>query len=118
MKRHMLCGPLFAAGLLASSVAQAQFVPLSRCRAAYPCSIPFGLEYRPDPLIAGQYGGAGNTTMVARIALRPPFTPRIETRVSPDDKAIDEAVRKFLATHPPGQRAARKPTPSGASPGG
>ena len=118
MKRHAFCGLFLAAGLLASSAAQAQFVPLSRCRAAYPCAVPFGVQYRPDSLIAGQYGGAGNTAMVARIGLRPPFTPQIETRVSPDDKAIDDAVRKFLATHPPGQRAARKPAPGGVSPGG
>jgi hypothetical protein len=118
MKHHAFCGLFLAAGLLASSAAQAQFVPLSRCRAAYPCSIPFGLQYRPDPLIAAQYGGAGNTAMVARVELRPPFVPRIETRVPPDIKAIDEAVRNFLATHPPGQRAARKAPSNRVSPGG
>ena len=101
-----------------ASTAQAQFVPLSRCHSAYPCAIPFEVQYRPDPQIAAQYGGVSNTALVAKVALRAPLTPRVEVRTSPDDKAIDDAVRKFLATHPPGQRAARKPPPGGISPGG
>jgi len=41
------------AGCFAAETAQAQFVPMSRCRAALSCSIPFSIQYRPDPLIAG-----------------------------------------------------------------
>ncbi len=109
---------LVAAGLLAARTAQAQFVPLSRCHSAYPCAIPFEVQYRPDPQIAAQYGGVSNTALVAKVALRTPVVPQIEVRTSPDAKAIDDAVRRFLATHPPPKTAAAKATPNPISPGG
>lgn len=109
MKRFALRGLFFAAGFLGAVVLQAQFVPLSRCRSAYPCAFPFGLQYGPDPFIAGQYGGMGNTGLAASVALKRPLRFEVVRHTAPDTRAIDEAVRQFLATHPPGKRAAIKP---------
>ena len=67
------------AGWFAAETAQAQFVPMSRCRAALSCSIPFSIQYRPDPLIAGPYGGPGNGGFVVSVPLAWPLAPRIET---------------------------------------
>jgi hypothetical protein len=106
MKRLTLGGLFFAAVFLAAAVLQAQFVPLARCRSAYPCAFPFGLQYRPDALIAGQYGRMGNTGMAASIALKRPLRIEIDRHTPPNTQAIDDAVRQFLATHPPGKRAA------------
>jgi hypothetical protein len=50
MARRPFPAGLAAAVLLLSAVpASAQFIQLTRCRAALPCSQPFGLQYRPDP---------------------------------------------------------------------
>jgi hypothetical protein len=106
MRRLALRGLFFAAGFLGAVALQAQFVPLSRCRSAYPCAFPFGLQYRPDAFIAGQYGGMGNTGLAASIALKRPLRFDVVRHTSPDTRAIDDAVRQFLATHPPGKRAA------------
>jgi hypothetical protein len=109
MKGFALRGLLFSVSFLTAVALQAQFVPLSRCRAAYPCAFPFGLQYRPDPLIAGQYGGPGNTGLAARVAVKWPPKVEIVTHTPPDTQAIDEAARRFLATHPRVKRAAIQP---------
>jgi hypothetical protein len=85
---------LFAAGFLAAGTASAQFVPLARCHAAFPCSIPFGLQYGPDPLIAGPYAHLTNTAVSARMEIATP--PRFELDRPLDQKALDEALRKTL----------------------
>jgi hypothetical protein len=115
MKRLALRGLFFAAVFLAAVALQAQFVPLARCRSAYPCAFPFGLRYRPDALIAGQYGHVGNTGMAASISLKKPLRIEIDRHTPPNTQAIDDAVRQFLATHPPGQRAAIKPREENAT---
>jgi hypothetical protein len=79
------------AGCFAAQTAQAQFVPMSRCRAALSCSIPFSIQYRPDPLIAGRYGGPGNGGFVVSVPLGRPFAPRIETSRERDLGAALEA---------------------------
>ena len=109
MKRLALRGLFFAAGFLGAVALQAQFVPLSRCRAAYPCAFPFGLQYRPDALIAGQYGHMGNTGLAASVALKRPLQIEVVRHGPSDSRAIDDAVRQFLATHPPSKRAAIRP---------
>ncbi len=109
MKRLALRGLFFAAGFFGTIALQAQFVPLSRCRSAYPCAFPFGLQYRPDALLAGQYGGTGNTGLAASVALRRPLRLEVVRHTPPDTQAIDDAVKRFLATHPPGKRAAIRP---------
>jgi hypothetical protein len=88
-----------AVAFLTAAAAAAQFVPLSRCHAAYPCAIPFEIQYRPDPLIAGQYGGPGSTAVSLRAPLTSTFAPQIDAR-QVDQAAVDAAVRSFLRTHP------------------
>jgi hypothetical protein len=79
------------AGYFAAETAQAQFVPMSRCRAALSCSIPFSIQYRPDPLIAGPYGGPGNGGFAVTVPLGWPLAPRIEMSRGPDLGAALEA---------------------------
>jgi hypothetical protein len=84
---------LFAAvALLVSGTAAGQFVPLSRCRDAFPCSIPFSVNHRPDPLIAGQYAGPATSALSVRVPLASPLAPAVETRTT-DTRAIDDAIR-------------------------
>lgn len=97
--RRTVAGMLFLAGWLVAGAAAAQFVSLSRCHSAYPCLIPFGLQYRQDPLIAGQYGQAGHTPLSGRIELRLPLTIEIDRPL--DQKALDEAVRKSVEVRRP-----------------
>jgi len=108
-------------GLLATPSAKAQFVHLSRCHAAYPCLIPFGLQYNPDPLIAGPYAQPSTTGVSARVELK--FPLRIEIDKPVDQKAIDEAVRKSIEFHengkppgapPPSLSTPPKPTSPGS----
>jgi len=107
---------LFGAALLAASAASAQFVPLSRCRAAYPCAFPFGVQWKPDPLVAGQYGGVVNTGVAARVDLRAPLSVELEKRPVPtpnaaDGEAVDAAVRRFLDAHPPAKKPSNSQKP-------
>jgi hypothetical protein len=106
-------------GMLAAPAVKGQFVHLSRCHAAYPCLIPFGLQYSPDPLIAGPYAQPFTTAVSGRIELKTPLKVEIDKPI--DQKAIDEAVRKTIEIHdsaknPPGVpptslAAPPKPTP-------
>ena len=115
MKRARLVPVLLSiAGLVAAGSASAQMVPLSRCRSAYPCSFPFGLQYAPDPLIAGPYAQVPNTAVSGRIELKAPI--RFELNRPVDQNAIDEAVRKSIEIHNP---AEAPPAPSkGTAPAG
>ena len=79
------------AGYFAAETAQAQFVPMSRCRAALSCSIPFSIQYRPDQLVAGPYGGPGNGGFAVTVPLGWPLAPRIEMSRGPDLGAALEA---------------------------
>jgi hypothetical protein len=101
MKTQILRGALIAIGVLIAAAMSAQFVSLSRCQAAYPCAFPFGLQYRPDPLIAGQYGRMPDTAISVRLPLRTPLFPQLDKRPQPDLGAVDAAVRKSLEMHPP-----------------
>lgn len=122
MKRGLSLALALAGGFLAAAPASPQFVPLSRCRAAYPCGFPFGLQYRPEPLIAGQYGNVGNTAISVRVAVQSTFAPEIDKRYSIDEEAVDAAVRMFLRKHPlrlpapaPALEPERRPPPPGIS---
>jgi len=101
MKRQVLRGSLIAIGLFAAAAMSAQFVSLSRCQAAYPCAFPFGLQYRPDPLIAGQYGRVPDTAISLRLPLKAPLIPQLDKGPQPDLGAVDAAVRKSLEMYPP-----------------
>jgi hypothetical protein len=102
MKRVLRWGLLVLLGLLAAPIAQAQLVPMSRCHAAFPCSIPFSIQSRPDPLVAGPYGGVGNGGMLVTIPIALPLQPRIEKSRSPDiGQALDADIHRTLSHSPP-----------------
>ena len=108
MKRaRRLAAVFFAAGFLAAGSASAQFVHLSRCHAAFPCSIPFGLQYSPDPLIAGPFADVPNTAVSGRIELATPLKFEVDRPI--DQKAVDEAIRKTLEIGRTGKPAATMP---------
>jgi hypothetical protein len=114
--RRIVGGSLFLVGLLTAGAMSGQFVSLSRCQAAYPCAFPFGLQYRPDPLIAGQFGRFGNTAVSTRVSLQAPLTPELDRRPQLDLGAVEAAVRKSLEMHPP-PGARNKKTPAGEAAG-
>jgi hypothetical protein len=100
---------LAAAAAFVSGTAAGQFVSLSRCRDAFPCSIPFSVVHRPDPLIAGQYAGPATSALSVRVPLDSPLAPEVETRAT-DTKAIDDAIRTLLHRYP--QLAESRRTPA------
>jgi hypothetical protein len=97
--------PLWMAGvgLLVCASARAQFVPLSRCQAAFPCSIPFAVIYRPDSHLAAQYGlSSSHTPLVVSMPLKTPLIPKLETAHSPDlESALEDAIHRSLQTRRP-----------------
>jgi hypothetical protein len=100
MTRLRVVVPWVAFALLAASPAAAQWVRLQRCAGAIPCSIPFGVVYRPDPLIAQQYGQVSPTAVSAHVLLQKNPTVELDT----SDLSIDfarEAARRFVLAHPP-----------------
>jgi hypothetical protein len=107
VKSNRLLPGLFLLGFLATSFSEAQFVRFSRCHAAYPCLMPFGIQYNPDPLIAGQYGQPNTTAISGHIELKFPMKVEIDKPI--DQKAIDEAVRKTLEFQPAEKKPAATP---------
>jgi len=99
-----------AAAVFVSGTAAGQFVPLSRCRGAFPCSIPFSLVHRPDPLIAGQYGGQPTSALSVRVPLSGAFAPEVERPRGTDEKTIDDAIRRLPRRYP--QLAESKGSPA------
>jgi hypothetical protein len=84
----------------AAGPASAQWVRLQRCAGAIPCSIPFGVRYGPDPLIAAQYGRISPTGVSGRVSLDGKPTVELDVHaVSPD--LAREAARRFVIAHPP-----------------
>ena len=119
MKRRFAKSAAFAvAGLLVGACASAQFVPLSRCRGAIPCSIPFAVTYRPDPLIAGPYANsASHVPLVVAMPLELPLKPHLDPSAQkPLGAALDDAIHRSLQTHRPAGSEKAKP-PSGQGPG-
>lgn len=108
--RQILPGIFVGIGLLASASLPAQFVGLARCQAAIPCSIPFAVQYRPDPLLAGQYGRVPDSAISVRVPLKTPIVPELDKGPQQDVGAVDAAVRKSLEMlPPPGARKAKPP---------
>lgn len=107
MKSLRLVPGLVLLGFLAAGSAQAQFVRMARCHAAYPCLVPFSIQYSPDPLIAGPYAQPGYTAISGRFELKAPLKVEIDRPI--DQKAIDEAVRKTIEIRPPGKKPAAPP---------
>ena len=108
MRPAALASLVAAALLAAASPAPAQFVQLSRCQAAWPCSAPFGIQYKPDPLIAGQYGNVPTTAFSTRIDPTRLFQlPSIDLSKELDHQDFArDAARIFVLRHP-----ALKPKP-------
>jgi hypothetical protein len=100
--RLSLAAFLIAGGLCAAS-ASAQFVQLTRCHGAYPCNQPFGLEYNPDPLIAGPWSqGAPTSAVSAHVELN--SKPKVvldKPEPLPLSDPIGPSVRAFLKKYPP-----------------
>ena len=70
-------------------------------------SIPFGLQYSPDPLIAGPYADVPNTAVSGRIELATPLRFEVDRPI--DQKAVDEAIRKTLEIGRTGKPTATTP---------
>jgi len=103
-----LAALLAAAGLAAAVPASAQFVQFARCRAALPCSQPFGLQYNPDPLVAGAWAqGTPTSAVSAHIELK--SKPEVELdkpeSLPLSGDVVDGAVRAFLRKYPAPKRA-------------
>ena len=79
---------LALAAVLSSKTAAGQFVPLSRCRAAVPCNIPFLVLSKPEPLIAAHYGGTPTSALSLRIPLTSPLRPQIDTSRAIDNRDV------------------------------
>jgi len=100
-RRLALAGALAAAALLRAPAASAQFAAFSRCHAAWPCSEPFHLEYRPDPLLAGPWAADTSSAVSGHIELK--ANPKIELdqpKEPPVDDPVAASVRYFLRKHP------------------
>jgi hypothetical protein len=123
MATRRLCAAfLFAAGLAAAAPASAQFVAFSRCHGAYPCNQPFGLQYNPDPLIAGPYASGPTSAVAGHIELKKIPEVKLDTRPQepPVDDAVTASVRAFLKRHPalkrPEEKAGEQALPAQATP--
>lgn len=108
LSRILLAG----AALLIAAAARAQFVQLSRCQAASPCSAPIGLLFRPEPLIAQTYGNVPGSAGLFALKMDPsrPFQVPVldlSKAVENQDFARD-AARVFVLRYPPPKA---KPTP-------
>jgi hypothetical protein len=111
MKTHLVVrASLFVIGLFAAGALSAQFVSLSRCQAAIPCAIPFAVQYRPDPLLAGQYGRVPDSAISVRLPLETPLMPELDKLTQQDLAAVDAAVRKSLKLLPPPKVRNKTPT--------
>ena len=102
--RHAFRVALLAAAFwTAAAAARAQFVPLARCQTAYPCAIPFAVQYRPDPFLAGQYGKPGSTAISVRVPVFPALPPQIDDPLAASraKAAVDAAVRSLPQTRRP-----------------
>jgi hypothetical protein len=101
--RLPIAGLLSAAALLQASPASAQFVLFQRCQTAYPCNRPFGLQYNPDPLMAGPWAAVNPASAVsAHIELkREPSFELDKPKAPPLDDPVNNSVRYFLRKYPP-----------------
>jgi hypothetical protein len=101
---------IFAALLLAFSPgAFAQIVPLSRCQAAIPCSIPFGL--RPADAVAfSPYARTGNAGLSVSAGVEEGLKPKLD-RVPISEDPSERAARIFVKRNPYVAKPTPTPTP-------
>jgi hypothetical protein len=109
---------LFAGGLLAAAPLRAQFIPFTRCHGAYPCNVPYEIQYKPDPLIAGPYPAAAPASAVSahmNLSADPNLTLDKPAPLPISDDPVEASVKAFLKKHPGPKAApaktARKPEP-------
>jgi hypothetical protein len=100
--------------LLAAFSATAQWVRLQRCAGAIPCSIPFGVVYSPDPLIAAQYGYISPTGISGRIALDGKPVVELDLHYTLPDFAREAAAKSFVLAHTPPPALPPPPPPKPA----
>lgn len=110
---------LAVAAFVAAPGARAQFVQLSRCQAAYPCSLPIGLLYNPEPLIAGAYGNVPGSAGAFSLKIDPNnllLGPVLDlSKVVEHQDFAGDAARIFLLRYPP-PKAKVTPTPTPTPP--
>jgi hypothetical protein len=97
--------------------ARAQFVQLTRCQSAYPCSLPIGLLYKPEPIIAGAYGnvpsGAGLFSLKVdpSMPLQVPVLDLSKVVENQDQDFARNAARIFVLRYPAPKAKPTPPTP-------
>jgi hypothetical protein len=107
--------PAIAAAVLAAvavaAPAAAQLVPLTFCRSAIPCNIPFGL--RPADSVAGSpYARTGNAVVSVSAGVEEGLKPRVNRSPISEDPS-EFAARIFLRRNPPpAHRLLPTPAPS------
>lgn len=96
MRRARLLAAL--GGLLCAATASAQLVPLARCHAAIPCSIPYGL--RPADAVANLPDARlGNSLVGVGVGLDNGLKPRLA--VSPvSEDPVEAASRLYVRKNP------------------
>lgn len=98
-------------GFLAARPASAQFMPLSHCHQAYPCAIPFGFQFQPDPILAGPFVSPGTTAIAGHVLLKKKPEIALDERPPLSDDVAEAAARAFLRRHPAPKRPEPDPEP-------
>lgn len=87
----------------------AQIVPLSRCQAAIPCSIPFGL--RPASATAfSPYTRSGNVGVSVSAGVEEGLKPKV-VRIPVSEDPSERAARIFVMRNPYAAGPTKTPTP-------
>ena len=87
----------------------AQIVPLSRCQAAIPCSIPFGL--RPaDATAFSPYARSGNVGISVSAGVEEGLKPKVD-RIPVSEDPSERAARIFVMRNPYAAGPTKTPTP-------
>ena len=87
----------------------AQIVPLSRCQAAIPCSIPFGL--RPaDATAFSPYARSGNVGISVSAGIEEGLKPKVD-RIPVSEDPSERAARIFVMRNPYAAGPTKTPTP-------
>jgi hypothetical protein len=97
-----------------TATAGAQLVPVTRCNAALPCSIPFGL--RPADAAAWTPGakvGQGNTAVSASSGVDQGLKPKLDMRPVPQDPS-EFAARIYVKNNPLPKTPGPTPPPTPA----
>jgi hypothetical protein len=94
MRRAGLLVAFALAGV--SAIAVGQLVPLARCHAAYPCSVPYGL--RPADAVANNPDAALGNSLVG-VGVDNAFKPRLLSSPVSSDPS-EAAARRYVKKYP------------------